>query len=129
MALPKIGNGIRVLLVEDDESVVESVKICFELMEFQVATASNGLEALAMLNTGEPPDCIILDMVMPGMGGREFMEVYTGTVPILVVSGHGDMINAPRAVKAMIKPIASSELAGEVVQVVGDKRKVRPPAS
>jgi len=64
-----------VLVVEDDKDVRESMKDALELEGYQVKTAKNGLEGLAALKDSEKAPCLILlDILMPAMGGREFMD-------------------------------------------------------
>jgi PAS domain S-box-containing protein len=64
--------GETVLLVEDDASVRQIVKLILETGGYQVLAASGGEEALAIAgNTGTKIDIVITDMVMPRMGGAE----------------------------------------------------------
>jgi len=83
---------IDVLYIEDDEAFRASS--CERLREegFRVAEARNGAVALAYLNEGHRPSLVILDLLMPGMDGFEFMArlrndpELTG-IPVVVVSG------------------------------------------
>ena len=61
--------------VEDESSVRLLYKEIFEEKGFQVIQASDAEEALKMLK-GHKPDIIILDLKMPGMGGRGFLEKF-----------------------------------------------------
>jgi CheY-like chemotaxis protein len=63
----------RVLLVEDDEVIREVYALKFELEGFPVATAENGSVALDVIESFHP-DIVLLDMMMPVMGGLEFLE-------------------------------------------------------
>lgn len=59
----------RVLIVDDDDAIREVVQASLEMVAgWTVAAASSGLEALA-LATADPPDAIILDVMMPTMDG------------------------------------------------------------
>jgi len=83
---------IDVLYIEDDEAFRASS--CERLREegFRVAEARNGAVALAYLSEGHRPSLVILDLLMPGMDGFEFMArlrndpELTG-IPVVVVSG------------------------------------------
>lgn len=63
----------RVLLVEDDELIREVYAIKLEMAGFEVATAENGLKAVEQVRE-QTPDMIVLDMMMPVMGGLEFLR-------------------------------------------------------
>lgn len=63
----------KVLVVDDEESLRELVSAILEPEGFEVALASDGKECLEKLKDYEP-DLILLDMMMPGMSGRETCE-------------------------------------------------------
>ncbi len=63
----------KIMAVDDEEHIVELVKVLFEQEGYEVITALNGKECLDKLKTVKP-DLILLDMMMPGMSGREVCE-------------------------------------------------------
>lgn len=64
-----------ILVVEDDAHLLSGIREILELENYAVLTATNGLEGLQILRTQEtPPDIIISDIMMPHMGGYEFLE-------------------------------------------------------
>jgi CheY-like chemotaxis protein len=63
----------KVMIVEDDTVIREVYLLKFELEGYEVMGAVNGQEALALLQNFQP-DVILLDMMMPIMGGLEFMR-------------------------------------------------------
>ncbi len=63
----------RVLLVEDDELIREVYSIKLEMAGFEVATAENGLKAIEQVQE-QTPDVVLLDMMMPVMGGLDFLR-------------------------------------------------------
>jgi len=65
----------RILIVEDDMSIQEFMSMALEDEGYQVAIASNGVVALDLVGSYDP-DLILLDMLMPVMDGREFIESY-----------------------------------------------------
>lgn len=80
-----------VLIIDDDPLIVELYKDQIELLNHQALIAANGLEAFNILKTNTP-DLIIVDLLMPGMNGIDFLKKIHQTkrlrpVPILVVSG------------------------------------------
>ena len=71
----KVGQGQRVLVVEDDEATQELLQKRLTKEGWQVVAASNGREALERLTQG-PPDLVLLDLMMPEMDGFEFLEAF-----------------------------------------------------
>jgi two-component system chemotaxis response regulator CheY len=63
-----------ILLVDDSETMLMSLKHNLELEGFEVETALDGVLALAKLEKGLNPDLIITDMSMPNMGGIELIK-------------------------------------------------------
>lgn len=63
----------KIMIVDDEESLIELVKALLEGENYEVITAMDGEECLEKLKT-EKPDLILLDMMMPGMSGREVCE-------------------------------------------------------
>lgn len=63
----------KIMIVDDEESLVELVKALLEREGFEVIEAYNGKECLEKLKSIKP-DLILLDLMMPGMSGREVLE-------------------------------------------------------
>ena len=86
MAEPK-----RVLLVEDDEAVRQLVKITLELNDYDVIEAKDGLEGLLLLDLHRP-DAVILDLMMPDLGGERMLAQLRSTpetkrTPVVIITG------------------------------------------
>ena len=62
------------LVVEDDPDIRESVTELVQELGFSAVEASNGRQALNMVQAGLQPDAIVLDIMMPIMDGKEFFE-------------------------------------------------------
>ena len=80
----------RVLIVEDEEGVRESVREYLESLGYVVAEAANGAEALQLCDR-EPPDLLITDMIMPLMGGQELvrrLQLVHPEMRVLFISGY-----------------------------------------
>jgi two-component system, OmpR family, alkaline phosphatase synthesis response regulator PhoP len=83
-----MSNQSRILLVEDEQSLREALKLNLELEDYQVETAVTGTKAVSMFNT-EHFDLIILDIMLPEMDGIavcESIRLKNDTVPILFLS-------------------------------------------
>lgn len=83
--------GHKVLVAEDDPSVRMTISFVLEDEGFEVACAEDGEEALRMIDA-DLPDIILLDQIMPKMGGQEVLthlraQASTRDIPVLVLTG------------------------------------------
>ncbi|HYH27364.1 MAG TPA: response regulator [Actinomycetota bacterium] len=90
----------RVLLVEDDESVRQLVKITLEMNEYTVIEAKDGLEGLLLLDVHKP-DAVVLDLMMPDVGGERMLAQLRATpetkrTPVVIITGKPEV--APEVV-------------------------------
>ena len=76
-----------VLLVEDDNALNDAFTMMLTKNGYQVSSAFDGRQALDLLKTVQP-DIILLDLLMPVLGGKEFLQQFNnaGHVPIIVFS-------------------------------------------
>ncbi len=92
---------MRVYVVDDDASVLRSCRILLETHGFEVVPCNS---AEAFLETFDRDDiaCIVLDIRMPGMNGLELQAKLAAegvTAPIIILTGHGDVPAAVKAIK------------------------------
>jgi DNA-binding response OmpR family regulator len=75
------------MVVDDDAAIRRMLRVNLEQEGFRIVTASNGREALFVLRE-EKPDLIILDLMMPEMGGYEFMRSYSqeSDTPVIILT-------------------------------------------
>jgi DNA-binding response OmpR family regulator len=81
----------RVLLVEDDESVRQLVRVTLQMNDYDVVEAKDGLEGLLFLDMHKP-DAVILDLMMPDVGGERMLAqlratVQTKKIPVVIITG------------------------------------------
>jgi two-component system, OmpR family, response regulator MprA len=111
----------RVLVVDDDKAVRESLRRSLEFNGYAVSLASDGAEALAGLSTpvaGSAPDVVIMDVMMPRLDGIEATRALRSAgndVPILVLTARdavGDRVEGldAGADDYLTKPFALQEL-------------------
>jgi DNA-binding response OmpR family regulator len=131
----------KILVVDDNPDIQNMLKTYLTGEGFQVVTASNGQKALHVARD-EKPDCIVLDMMMPEMGGDEFIRIFTAEAdtPILVLTakveetdkviglelGADDYVTKPFSpreltarVKALIRRAGKSESASKIYRAGG----------
>lgn len=77
----------KILVVDDKKEIRTLLKQYLSLEGFEIDTASDGQEALFIARQ-EKPDLIILDLMMPNMGGYDFMRIYNreANTPIIVLT-------------------------------------------
>lgn len=113
-----------ILVVDDEPRIVEAVCMNLEVEGFQVATASNGHEALVKI-TREIPDLVILDVMMPEMDGFETLQKVrdVSTVPVIMLTARGEEIDKVRGFNLgaddyITKPFGAMELVSRVKAVL-----------
>ena len=125
---------ISVALVDDDEAVLDSLKIFLERRALTVTIFTNAQELLRAIDSGEEFDCVVTDVRMPGMSGVELQSALASrsrTWPLILITGHGDVGMAVSALKAgaadfIEKPTDEKRLLasmGEAVAAVREKTK------
>ncbi|MBW4331558.1 response regulator [Stakelama sp. CBK3Z-3] len=88
-------------LVDDEEAIRRSAGFMLRTSGFTVETYESGDEFLKVVKTAEP-GCVLLDIRMPGMDGLEVQQALADhgvTMPVVVLTGHGDVGTAVRAMK------------------------------
>jgi UDP-3-O-acyl N-acetylglucosamine deacetylase len=91
----------KVLVVDDEESVVQSIEGVLEDEGFRVAKARSGEEAIRVFQQ-EEPDVTLLDIWLPGMDGIEVLKRFKWMAPecqVIMISGHATISTAMTAVK------------------------------
>jgi len=95
----------KILLVEDEEIMIDLLKRKLSKEGYEVFVARDGEEGLKKMKEMEPkPDLILLDIVMPKMGGFEVMEEMKKDeklkeIPVIVISNSGQPVELDRAKK------------------------------
>ena len=94
-----------VFIVDDDPAVRDSLRWLLESMRLRVATFDSA-EAFLKFYTMHMVGCLILDVRMPGMSGLQLQQHLTKqqyALPIIFITGHGDIPMAVRAMQAGAK--------------------------
>jgi CheY-like chemotaxis protein len=113
----------RVLVVDDDKDIRESLAHILTEEGYEVAEAANGLQALAEIER-EHPDVVLLDLMMPVMDGWRTLQILRRTprhadVPIVILSA----VSAPGAADYIQKPISIDKLLALLALVRAKSRR------
>ncbi|MFI5231360.1 MAG: sensor histidine kinase [Gemmatimonadales bacterium] len=113
----------RILVVDDERQNRALLEVMLAPEGFDVQTAASGEDALALV-AQQPPDLILLDIMMPGMDGYEVARRVKGApstrnIPIIMVTAHGDRAARMRGLGAgaedfLSKPVDRAELSVRV---------------
>lgn len=113
----------KILVVDDQPQNVKLLKQLLTLSGYEVSTASSGPEALVRL-AADPPDLVLLDVVMPGMSGYEVCQAIrvnpkTALLPVVMVTALDPAEERVRGIEAgaddfLPKPINQAELLARV---------------
>ncbi|MCB9800358.1 MAG: response regulator [Candidatus Omnitrophica bacterium] len=117
----------KILVVDDEPSIVLLLKSRLSAAGFQVITANDGIDALNKV-TGEKPDLVLLDVLMPGMTGFQVVEKMKEAVediahiPIIIMSAKHSMANVfdLADIYAFIpKPFEAADIIPEIRAAIG----------
>ncbi len=106
-----------ILIIDDEKNIRDGLAANFEMDDYEVRTASNGKDGLALVAKGDI-DLVITDLRMDGVSGEEVVRriaVETPGIPVIVLTGHGSIDAAVDAMKAgaydfLTKPLNLDQL-------------------
>lgn len=114
-----------VFVIDDDEAVRESQEALLKSAGFMVRVFGSGEEGLREI-PGHPPDCILLDIFMPGMTGFEVLDriVAETSIPVILMTGRPgtatlDSARARGAATVLDKPLEADRLIGAIDEAIG----------
>jgi FixJ family two-component response regulator len=122
-----------VLIVEDDKSFREALQRLFRTVGLRVTVYESAAE-LVQSELPDVPSCLILDIRLPGRSGLDIQEELAKAgvqIPIIFMTGHGDIPMSVRAMKAgavdfLTKPFRDQDMLDAVVTAIerdGERRK------
>ncbi|GLS76153.1 DNA-binding response regulator [Oharaeibacter diazotrophicus] len=119
-----------VFIVDDDSSVRDALTVVFDLEGFTARAFANGDDFLEAIGT-DAPDCVLLDVHMPGRSGLDVLkaiDLSTFAAPVFVISGQGDIPMAVSAIKLgavdfIEKPFDAETVVGRVRQAMEAMRR------
>ncbi|HKO90819.1 MAG TPA: response regulator [Polyangiaceae bacterium] len=120
--LGRSGKPRRVLIVDDDQHIRDSLREAFEEEAYEVSTASNGQEALDLVRQAEPrPEVVILDLVLPVVDGFRVYQALQADpelarIPVIVSTSNPG--RAPAGVVVIPKPLKLERLLDAVARAL-----------
>jgi two-component system, OmpR family, response regulator MprA len=113
---------MKILVVDDERAVRESLRRALELEGYEIELAADGSEALYRLEGSEEPDALILDVLMPGVDGLEVCRRLRGSgskLPVLMLTARTEVEDRVAGLDAgaddyVTKPFALEELLARV---------------
>lgn len=118
--------GRRVLIVEDEPHIVESLSFLLAREGFDVASLSDGAAAFEALAKSRP-DVLVLDVMLPGMNGFDLLRRLRATpdlvdLPVLMLTAKGqrrdrEIAESAGADRFMTKPFSNAEVVAAVVEL------------
>ncbi|UUP18309.1 response regulator transcription factor [Nitratireductor thuwali] len=125
-------NKARILIVEDEPNIVESLSFILRRAGFDVDTVTDGAEALDRVRR-QPFAALILDIMLPGMNGFDVLrairaEPALAALPVVVLTAKGQandrrMAEAIGASAFITKPFSNSEVVERVSSLAGGALK------
>ena len=121
----------KILLVEDEEALCETVAAALRDYGHTVDTSLNGRDALTRLRSREPYDAIVLDLRLPDMNGLEIVEYLKSSRPslgLIVASGYLEQEDVLRTaerwpIMMLRKPYAASDLIERLAMLLQQRRE------
>jgi len=121
-----------VIVIDDDEGVRASLDTMLRSVGLRVEAFAS-TQAYLDRGRGDQPECIVLDVRLPGRSGLDFQDDLARleiTTPVIVISGYADVPMSVRAMKAgatefLTKPVRAQELLDAVDSAIARDREMR----
>jgi FixJ family two-component response regulator len=125
-----------VAVVDDEESIRKSLRRLFMAADLDAVVYASGQEFLDSLR-GRQPDCLVLDLQMPGLTGLEVQRTLTGVgvrFPTIIITAHDEPETRARCLTAgvaayLCKPLHDEMLLEAIARVIGRMTAAAPPSN
>ncbi|MCY4081303.1 MAG: response regulator transcription factor [Caldilineaceae bacterium] len=125
--------GVKILVVDDEPSISEVVKLYLVREGFDATVVDDGRSALELLES-DPPDLLILDVMLPGVDGYEITRQVraTSSIPIILLTARKDEIDRILGLELgaddyVVKPFSTRELVSRVKAVLRRTQQALAP--
>jgi RNA polymerase sigma factor (sigma-70 family) len=128
---------IHIALIDDDEAVLDSLRLYFARQDVETTCFPAAKDFLTATGRAQRFDCIVSDVRMPGMSGLELvhhLKAQDVGIPIILITGHGDIDMAVAAIKVgafdfIEKPFDEARLLASIRNAVEKGRQRETDAS
>ena len=118
----------RILIIDDNEEILVSLKSFFDKKEYNVTIASNGLDGLKLYEAARDDfDLVITDLVMPNISGVALISIFkkrSPHLPVIAITGYGEqpesLAREAQADVVLEKPFKLEELEVIVRKLLDD---------
>ncbi|NNL22592.1 MAG: response regulator [Ignavibacteriaceae bacterium] len=118
-------NAIRVLIVDDEEELASIIAERLQFRGMEAHTALEGKKALKLIEEN-PPSVVVLDLMMPGLGGLEILKrikTMNYNLPVILLSGYGSKESAKEGMNLgafdfVMKPCDIDSLISKIQEAV-----------
>jgi len=128
----------RILVVDDEPAVRESVRFVLAQAGYEVIEAEDGAQAMETVRAGDNPsllDAVILDLYMPKIHGQEvifYLRSKFPAIPIIVLTGKPDVPDIIRSFEEgvaefLVKPVRTDNLLAAVARAIQGRRRSPSP--
>jgi two-component system response regulator FixJ len=123
---------MAIALIEDDEAILRSLSMLLERRGIAVRSYASAESFLGDV-AADPPQCVVSDIRMPGMSGLELqreLKTRDPAVPMILITGHGDIAMAVHAIKQGVfdfieKPFDDERLIASISEAVERGQRAR----
>ncbi len=133
LGLKKKTDKTKILVIDDEPNIVQTLQDRLEMNEYNVRTAGNGREGLDKIEQ-DKPDVVLLDVIMPVMDGLEMLEVMrkkpeNQDISVIMLTARSQTQDIARANACgiddyIVKPFDLSELLEKIEAVVENRKAV-----
>lgn len=125
-----VPEGLKVLLVDDEAEFIAALAERLNLRGCRAAAVFSGVEALRLVQS-DPPDLVLLDLMMPGLGGMEVLRrlrAMAPLIPVILLTGHGSEKEVAKGLELgafdyLVKPLHIDELIVKMREAVAANRE------
>ena len=126
-------SNATVFVVDDDASVRKAMARLVDSAGYAVETFASAREFLARVRSQDVSGCVLLDILMPGLSGLDLqqeLQAFTPPLPIIFITGHGDVPSSVRAMKGgavdfLTKPVHDQYLLSAISQAIARNAEAR----
>jgi CheY-like chemotaxis protein len=114
-----------ILIVDDEQTARHLLRYVLQLDGYHILSADDALDAIKLLETGERPDLIISDVMMPGMLGTDLVQHLAAIpelahVPVILISAYHDLSRVGNTAAFVYKPYTPAALLALVAELLAE---------